>query len=334
MKQSRIDHKLILRALVVQVLWLLIPQAIFCQTEKLDMVTFTPPKGWTKTPKADAVVFSDLNKAANAFCVLTVYKGNASSGDAGRDFANDWKTFVSGPYKVNEDPKTEVQTGEGWTIMTAVAFIEVDGIKSLAMLTGFSGYGKTASILAISNSETYTKSLSDFLESVRLDKTPVAAQPVVPPNPSAANKNISLIGRWGTGTAGDMVSSNTVTYGSNAAQKYYQFNTDGTYSFTYSGYSGLVGYAGSFHITTQETGVYSINGDSITITPKKSQTNSNSGGLKNNPLEIVTYRWTIHYFEGIGEYALILHPAHQTNRDGGFDYVLAFPDSYSYSRMK
>jgi len=77
-----------------------------------------------------------------------------------------------------------------------------------------------------------------------------------------------------------------------------------------------------------------VNGDSITITPRKSQTNSNSGGLKNNPLETVTYRWTIHYFEGIGEYALILHPDHQTNRDGGFDYVLAFPNSYSYSQIK
>ena len=84
----------------------------------------------------------------------------------------------------------------------------------------------------------------------------------------------------------------------------------------------------------EESGVYTLNGDSMTITPKKSQTRSNSEGLKNNPLEMVTYRWTIHYFEGIGEYALILHPDHQTKRDGGFDYVLAFPNSYSYSRVK
>ena len=131
-----------------------------------------------------------------------------------------------------------------------------------------------------------------------------------------------------------MVSGSYVTYASNATQKYYQFNADGTYSFVYSGYSGLVGTAGAFHITTQEVGVYTVNGDSITITPRKSQTNSNSGGPKNNPLETVTYRWTIHYFEGIQSYALILHPDHQTNRDGGFDYVLAFPNSYSYSQIK
>jgi hypothetical protein len=37
-----------------------------------------------------------------------------------------------------------------------------------------------------------------------------------------------------------------------ASQKYYQFNTDGTYSFIYSGYSGLAGTAGAFQITMEE----------------------------------------------------------------------------------
>ena len=91
---------------------------------------------------------------------------------------------------------------------------------------------------------------------------------------------------------------------------------------------------GSFHITMEESGVYTLNGDSMTITPKKSQTKSNSEGLKNNPLETVTYLWTIHYFAGSEEYALILHPDHQTKRDGGFDYIGGFPDSYIYSQTK
>ncbi len=303
------------------------------------MVTYTAPKGWTKTPRKDAVVFSDLNKTANAFCVMTLYPGTASSGSASKDFAVDWKTFVSKPYKTEENPKTETQTGDGWTITTAVAFIEIDGTKSLAMLTAFSGYGKNTSILVISNSETYTKPVSDFLQSVKLDKTPlVTPSPIAqaPPTTPVANSYspAALVGKWGNGIAGNTVSGSIVTYGSNATQKYYEFNADGTYSFIYSGYSGLAGRAGSFHITTKETGVYKLNGDSMTITPKQSQTDSNSGGLKNNPLEVVTYRWTIHYFEGIQSYALILHPEHKTNRDGGFDYVLAFPDSYSYSQIK
>jgi len=29
-----------------------------------------------------------------------------------------------------------------------------------------------------------------------------------------------------------------------------------------------------------------------------------------------------------------LHPDHQTKRDGGFDYIGGFPDSYIYSQIK
>ena len=312
------------------------PQAIYCQTETLDMVQYTPPKGWARTPKEGAVIYTAVNKTANTFCVLTIHSVTASAGSAEKDFANEWKTFVVTPYKAEDNPKKETEIRDGWTVISANTAIETDGIKSVAVLVVYSGFGKTTSILAILNSDTYIQPLTAFLETVKIDKAAIATQTPLPPNAPAANSSgaPSLAGKWGTGTAADTVSGNTVTYGSNATQKYYQFNPDGTCRFVYSGYSGLAGQAGAFHITTQETGVYTVNGDSITITPRKSQTNSNSGGLKDNPLETVTYRWTIHYFEGIQSYALILHPDHQTNRDGGFDYVLAFPNSYSYSQIK
>jgi hypothetical protein len=334
--------KIILALFTVQILCLIVPHAVFCQTETLDMVTYTPPKGWTKTPKEDGVIFSDSNKTANVFCVMRVYANTASSGDAKKDFANDWETFVVTPYKADEKPKTETQNGDGWTITTAVALIEPEGVKSLAMLTNFSGFGKTTSILVLSNSETYTKPVSDFLESVKLDKSPLAVKtPNTTTTPTAPTSLVAdsysptaLVGKWGNGTAGDTVSGGYITYGSNASQKYYQFNADGTYSFIFSGYSGLAGQSGTFQITTQESGVYTLNGDSMTITPKKSQTKSNSEGLKNNSLEVVNYRWTIHYFEGIKEYDLIMHPDHKTKRDGEFDYAAAFPNSYIYSKAK
>lgn len=291
------------------------------------MVTYTPPKGWTRTAKNDSVSFGDLNKTANAFCAMTVYIGTASSGDPKKDFAVDWKVYVAKPYNADENPKTEIRTGEGWTITVASAPIEISGIKSLALLTVFSGYGKTSGILVFSNNEAYTQAVSDFLESVKLDKTPLALQPTpnTPNTPVANSNNPALVGKWGNGISG--IGGTT--------QQHYQFNADGTYSFVLSGYSGLAGRIGTYQTTTEESGVYTLNGDSMTITPKKSQTKSNSEGLKNNPLEIVTYRWTIHYFEGVKEYALIMHPDHKTKRDGEFSYgYAAFPNSYGYSPIK
>ncbi len=328
--------KTILGLFIAQAICLCLPQTIFCQTETLDMVRYTPPPGWTKTTNKDAVVFVGVDKKNNTFCVLTIHSGAVSEGDPEKDFASEWKTFVVKPHQVEANPKTETEIKDGWTMISANTPIETDGVKSLAVLFVFSGFGKTTSILAILNSDTFLKPLAAFMDTIKLDKTSVVARTPVPANAPVSNSpgSPSLVGRWGNGTAADTVSGSYVTYASNATQKFYQFNADGTYSFVYSGYSGLVGSAGAFHITTQEVGVYTVNGDSITITPRKSQTNSNSGGPKNNPLETVTYRWTIHYFAGIQSYSLILHPDHQTNRDGGFDYVLAFPNSYSYSQIK
>jgi len=328
--------KIILGLFIAQALCLSLPQTVSCQTETLDMIRYTPPKGWTKTTKEDAVVFVAVDKTNNTFCVLTIHSGTASSGNVEKDFAAEWKNFVVKPHQAEANPKTETEIKDGWTMISANAAIEIDGIKSLAILFVFSGFGKTTSILAILNSDTYLKPLAAFMDTIKLDKTQIAARPSAPANAPVANSpgSPSLVGKWGTGIAGDTVSGNYIQYGSVASQKYYQFNADGTYSFIYSGYSGLAGTAGAFQITMEESGVYTLNGDSMTITPKKSQTRSKSEGLKNNPLEAVTYRWTIHYFEGIGEYALVLHPDHQTKRDGGFDYALAFPDSYIYSQIK
>lgn len=326
----------------LQLLVLIAPLAVFCQTEKLDIIEYTPPNGWTKTPKDGLIVYNTYDKTSGGFCLLTVYPSTASAGSPIKDFVNSWKERVAQPFKADGDPKTETQTQDGWTSVTSAAQIESDGAKSALLMTVVSGYGRTASILAIFNNQEYLPQIDAFLAGLKMNKAQAIAD--AKPNPPASTtpttpvansySPAALVGRWGTGTAGDSVSGNFIQYGSNASQKYYQFNANGTYTFIYSGYSGLAGRIGSFHVTMEESGVYSLNGDSITITPRKSQTRSNSEGLKNNPLETVTYRWTIHYFEGIGEYALILHPDHQTKRDGGFDYVMAFPDSYSYSRMK
>lgn len=330
--------KIILALFIMQVA----ASTIFSQTEKLDIIEYTPPKGWTKTPKDGLTVYSDSDKTTGGFCLLTVYPSIASVGDPQKDFVIAWKEKVVTPFKAEGNPKTETQTQDGWTSVSSATQIQSDGITSAVVMTVVSGYGRTASILAILSNQEYLPQVDAFITGIKMDKAqavadakPPAAPPTSPTTPAANSYSpAELVGKWGTGTAGDTVSGNYVQYGSNASQKYYQFNADGTYRFIYSGYSGLAGTMGSFHIAMEESGVYTLSGDSITITPKKSQSRSNSEGLKNNPLETVTYRWTIHYFEGIGEYALIMHPDHQTKRDGGFDYVLAFPNSYSYSKMK
>ncbi|MEP6789228.1 MAG: lipocalin family protein [Acidobacteriota bacterium] len=318
---------------VVQSLYLFIPHAIFCQTEKLDIIEYTPPKGWTKTPKDGLTVYNNYDKTTGGFCLLTVYPSTSSTGGPDKDFINAWNERVAKPFKAEANPKTETQTDGGWTSVSAATQIQSDGNTSAVMLTVVSGYGRTASILAILNNQEYFPQIEALMAGIKMDKAKAIAY-AKPPSTASASPTTplansydpaALVGRWGNGIAN----------GGSATQQYYQFNADGTYSFALSGYSGLAGRIGTFQITTEESGVYTLNGDSITITPKKSQSKSNSEGLKDIPLEVVTYRWTIHYFEGVREYALIMHPDHKTKRDGEFSYgYAAFPNSYGYTQKK
>jgi len=75
----------------------------------------------------------------------------------------------------------------------------------------------------------------------------------------------------------------------------------------------------AFARTIEESGSYSINGDTLTITPQTSKTTlRNLNGVVQethaNPLERVAYNWTTHFFEGIGETNLVLQPPAATSR--------------------
>jgi hypothetical protein len=157
--------------LLITCFCLLAPRGIYCQTETLDIVRFNPPKGWTKAQKEGAVVYTDVNKATNTFCILTVYGASTSSGDPQRDFADKWKELVVTPFKGDAIPKTETQTTpDGWKATAGGSQIQMEGFTPLAILTVFSGFDKTVSILTIFNDQLYVAQMQAFIDGISLDR--------------------------------------------------------------------------------------------------------------------------------------------------------------------
>lgn len=161
---------------------LLIPQNIICQTETLGIVRYTPPKGWNKTAKENVVAFSDTNQTNGAFCVITVYGATPSASNPQNDFTNEWNNLVVTPLKAAANPKTETRSADGWTITAGGTAVEAEGSKSLAFLTVFTGFGKTVSILAVLNDQSYLTQLEAFVAGITCDKTALVA-------PSATERN-------------------------------------------------------------------------------------------------------------------------------------------------
>jgi hypothetical protein len=167
--------KVFLACIVAQGLCMTAASTVVCQSDTLDIIRFTPPAGWTKTNKDGAVVFSDVNKTTGAFCVLTIYASTPGAGTPKKDFANQWSDLVVKPFNASPDPKTQSQTGpDGWQITAGAAPVETEGsLKAYAVLTVFTGFGKTASVLALVNDESYLTKVSDLVAGIKLDKNPV-----------------------------------------------------------------------------------------------------------------------------------------------------------------
>ncbi len=162
---------------------------VFCQTEKLGIVKYTPPKSWAKTPKENVVAFNEYNQKTGGFCIITLYGATNGTGNPARDFAREWKRLVMSNLKVEADPTTETQVDGEWTMTAGASAAEMDGGgKALAFLSVFSGGGKTVSVLGIFNEQSYLPKLEAFVGSVEMDKTITTANNTTPSNTTSNNQ--------------------------------------------------------------------------------------------------------------------------------------------------
>jgi len=159
---------------------LLTAQTVFCQTEKLGIVQYTPPKGWTKTPKENVIGFTEYNQATGKFCIITLYGATPGTGSGQGDFSREWANLVVKNMKAEENPKPEAQTADGWTILAGGSAVESEAGKAVAFLTVISGLGQTVSVLAVFNDPAYVKQVDSFISAIDLDK------PAAPVNNTAA----------------------------------------------------------------------------------------------------------------------------------------------------
>jgi hypothetical protein len=196
------------RAFVGLLASLLVSQAVVAQTEQLGLVQYTAPKGWTKSAKEHAVVFSDVNQAAGRFCFITLYSAGPSTGDPKSDFAREWQARVVQPWGAEPNPKTDTVPDNGWTAVAGGAPIDFSGNRAFALLTVISGFGRTVSVLGVLNDDSYLAPLQSFVEQMVIDKTPAApaAAPalqydayghlLIPP-PTRQLTLADLAGQWG-----------------------------------------------------------------------------------------------------------------------------------------
>ncbi len=177
-------------------LCLLISVETFSQTETFDIITYTPPEGWKKEVKPGVIDYTNLNTTAGTFCVISMYASSASTGDAQKDFNNDWNELVVTPYKAEANPKTETQTtADGWKVVTAASAVKLDGFDVYILLTVASGFGKTVSIRCSMNDQSYVTEIDALFATMEFDKTKTAT---VNNNNAVTAPTTGATGKFGT----------------------------------------------------------------------------------------------------------------------------------------
>ena len=181
MKITKISNRIIFGLFAALTLSLFIPQTVFCQKEKLGIVKYTPPKGWTKDAEENMVTFSEANETTGKFCVIVLHGAIASTGNPNKDFAGVW-SGVAKEFKTAANPRRlPPVSGGGWTRIAGGLKIKHKGRNTTIILTVFSGFGKTVSVLALSDDQFYRAQIEAFIEGVSVDET------TVPPPTTGSN---------------------------------------------------------------------------------------------------------------------------------------------------
>jgi hypothetical protein len=163
--------------------------------ETFDLATYTIPAGWQKVNTAGHVKgYAVTNNQKGTYCQVALYASTNSKGDLQADFESEWQELIVKTYKPAAPPElTPPESEDGWRVQAGVSPFEFSGAQSAAMLVTASGYGRCMSIVVLTNTSDYERTIQDFLGSVDLSKPANSSQTVSNDNVQQSEKSIPKV---------------------------------------------------------------------------------------------------------------------------------------------
>ncbi len=149
-----------------------------------DMLVYSEPPTWAFNDYGSYRTYTTVNKAANSFCIISVYSSDPSAGNAEDDFRKAWKGILAMRFTVSKEPVPQKNAVPGGlTCLQDQATVSNDKGKYFARLLVFSIKGKAQPVLFLSLNQDmllqYQPELDHFMASLKQN------------NDAAANTNIS-----------------------------------------------------------------------------------------------------------------------------------------------
>lgn len=174
----------------------LLAPAAFAQTEKLGVVKYIPPAGWTKTQlQPNVIAFSKITTSKS--CIITLYGAAPGTGNPQSDFKREWNKLVVQNMKAEANPETASDSQDGWTGIGGGGAVEFGGTRAIAFLTVISGFGQAVSILGVTDDTSCVTQFQVFIAGVEMDKTVAVERTTSPdnstPGPPALDSDGNLV---------------------------------------------------------------------------------------------------------------------------------------------
>ncbi len=317
-----------MKKIISLLLLVAIMQQVIGQNETFDIATYKPPKDWKKETRPGVVSYTITNPSTGGFCVIGLYAAKASEGSAEKDFAGEWNDLAVIPFAAEKNPASETQTtADGWKAVAATAPITFNGSAAYIVLTTFSGFGKTTSVMATLNDETYIAPIDSFLVHLLLDKKATIAD--VPANQNNESKVVntgSIVGIWSDQS--HLLSSYVNPSGgyigdaSISSVTQYEFKADHTFTYSFMGISS------SMSVRAESLGTYSTNGNNL-ILKTTFYKSGYANDMKEDKKKETTETWQFY----IGPNKWEAGPFLNLHKDGNYYINTDFQYDY-YKRLK
>jgi hypothetical protein len=170
---------------------LLVGAPALAQRETFGHTTYTPPKGWTKTPQSGWVGYHREDKAKKAFCQMRIYEGFAHTGEPKANFGHFWQQIVARPYELAAPAQTNTNTDDGWTVVTGTGQVTEKGIRYDCFLLVVTGYGVTVPYFFMFDNQMFLADIQKFTNDLDIKKLQTGGPATAgsQPKPPVANQN-------------------------------------------------------------------------------------------------------------------------------------------------
>lgn len=163
-------------------------------TQSFDMMTYLPPKGWTKEVKENQhTSFTTTNKKTKAYCQIFVLNSTKGTGNIDNDTKEEWQKLVASYYSLTDTAVfANVESNNGWQVQEAVAPFSFNNGISTVMMRSYSANERVASVVVVTNSTEYMPVIENFMNSVEMKKPESVTIPDVSTPPIANNGNFAF----------------------------------------------------------------------------------------------------------------------------------------------